>query len=363
MSEARKMDFADEGIRTLLQGLAPGDRVGIVGFDNKTYPERQLTNWKRGDSLDTELSHLMPAGGTDINLGLQAGMKMLLDAPPVADAGVAQSRVKRLLLITDGMTNAGVTELNAIEDGLKPGFNSGVRLSCIGVGVTSNDALLSRLCRIPGNNGRFVDKPSEIKKSMQELFNAMLPLEIDKPQVTLTLPPNVRVTHGYGTEFKQDRETVTFPKLTSIGSDDYEIVCLQLKGSIEALKAVAGASVSLTAFSPVLQGNVQLDAAIEDVSALDGAAMDSPRKHLATAFAKAEAVAFAAEAMKSASHWAEAKNWKAAAAQMADAQQALDVFGKNPADGQIAEINQLIRLNNDVLNAKMNPPPTQPQQP
>lgn len=355
MAEARKMDYAQQAIRFLTKMLQPGDRVGLVGFDNEVSTERTLLPWKVGENLDAELRRLMPRGSTNMNLGLQTGMQMLLSAPAPGDPPDGPERARRLLVITDAITNTGEVNVEKIVQGLTPGFDKGVRMSCIGVGVSYNDGLLSPLCRIPGNNGRFLDKPEEIQKSMVELCDALLPLELDKPRMTLRLPAGVRVENSYGTPIEQQGEKVTFPKLTSLGADDHEIVCLRLGGAPQALKRSEDAGVEVSAYSPARKAHVALSCPVDDVSDVDDATLalpgysDSARGRLTEALRKAGVVAESADALRCAALAAENRDWAQARMQVRRAEAALGVYGSAPAGTQIAQIRHLVALNREVL--------------
>jgi hypothetical protein len=157
---------------------------------------------------------------------IRSDEKMLQAAPSPQGASGQPARAQRLLVITDAQTNTGELDTERVVKGLEPGFNAGVRLTAIGVGLDYNDALLSRLTRIPGNNGRFLDRADEIGKSLQVLFDALLPLEVDKPQLTLELPANVTVKNSFGTTFTQP---MTQPARTARSAKSAPLSCWTAK--------------------------------------------------------------------------------------------------------------------------------------
>jgi Ca-activated chloride channel family protein len=354
MGGSNKMEFAQKGIQKLVTGLTAEDRVGLLGFDHEVCIERKLSAWKPGDDLGAELKRLQPRGSTDLNQGLLEGMKMLRSAPSLDAVPGRPARAQRLLVITDAQTNTGECDTERVVKSLEDGFNAGVRLTAIGVGLDYNDGLLSRLTRIPGNNGRFLDRADEIAKSLQTLFDALLPLEVDKPQLSLELPANVTVKHGFGTTFTQQGRQVTFPKLTSMGSDDYQLIMLQLDGSDEALRQVAGAQLDFEAWSPMEKRTMRFGAEVTavDVPVVVGTAKLEVDEGLVRGLRKATTVALAADALKRAAESAKAQDFAGADRAVTEAEKTLDAYDRTGKDREISEIRAVVVLDRQVLQQR-----------
>jgi Ca-activated chloride channel homolog len=157
MASANKMNLVKAALQSLANNLRPSDIVSIVAFDgaaNVILPANRLGD---GNDYRRAVDSIQPAGSTNIDAGLMLGYR------EVARHFLPGS-TNRVILLTDGRANAGVTDPRRIAVN-SAGFNEqGIDLSTIGVGQDLDNDLLRTL----SNSGRglyhFVADPNDIAK-------------------------------------------------------------------------------------------------------------------------------------------------------------------------------------------------------
>eukprot|EP00026_Physarum_polycephalum_P002923 Phypoly_transcript_02932.p1 GENE.Phypoly_transcript_02932~~Phypoly_transcript_02932.p1 ORF type:complete len:623 (+),score=142.69 Phypoly_transcript_02932:708-2576(+) len=95
------LDVVKHAVKTIIHSLEPCDRISVVAFESFPhlwFPLIQATQTNR-EYMESKVDEMETMGGTDLWLGLKAGMDLLLDIPE-------QERAKRLptlLVLTDGI--------------------------------------------------------------------------------------------------------------------------------------------------------------------------------------------------------------------------------------------------------------------
>lgn len=139
MSEAKKMSYAKAAINDVLSRLNPADRFALVSFSNHAIIHSPLTsiNSAKRESLQSTVNSIISSGGTNIGHGLNTALSMIRSND--------SNRVKKVLLLSDGQANQGITDpiqLSAIATRLN---QSGAVLSSIGMGLNFNETLMAKL--------------------------------------------------------------------------------------------------------------------------------------------------------------------------------------------------------------------------
>jgi Ca-activated chloride channel family protein len=186
--------------------LRVGDTVSMVEWDTQTMwtlAGYQVTGPSDPVVLDA-IDALEAGGGTDLNAGLVSGYEL---AQAVYDAGA----INRLVLISDGGANAGVTEADLIAENAAFGGADGIYL--VGVGVASSadsyhDALMDTVTDVGKGASVFVGNSSEAQRMFGEQFLATMAISARDVQVELTLPPGFEIVKFSGEEFSGDPKEI-----------------------------------------------------------------------------------------------------------------------------------------------------------
>lgn len=139
MLAANKWPYAKTAVLALLQRLGPTDRIGLIGFDRsaKVYAELTAVTPQARQYLQGLVQRMQVGSATNIGAGLQRAREML--TPQSAE------RVKKIMLLSDGETNTGITNPLALAKMASEISDRHVVLSTIGMGLGFNEALMAAL--------------------------------------------------------------------------------------------------------------------------------------------------------------------------------------------------------------------------
>jgi Ca-activated chloride channel family protein len=195
------IELEREVCRTIAGSLRAGDVVSAVGWD--TVNAIKMTKHKITKANDPELiamcDGLSTGGGTDLHGGLSAGYQL-------AQAQFDPARINRVVLISDGGANAGVTDLNIIAEGAGSQDKDGIYLVGVGVGTpeTYNDDLMDQVTDVGRGASLFIPSKAEAHKMFGERFVQTMAVAVRDVRVRLDLPPGFSIVKFSGEEYSSD---------------------------------------------------------------------------------------------------------------------------------------------------------------
>ena len=199
------MDMLKETCRAIAASLKAGDTVSMVTWDtqNAIVLGGYSVEGPNDAMLLAEIEALEPGGGTDLNGGLTAGYML---AEQVFDA----DRINRLVLISDGGANAGITDVELIAE--HAGSNNGDGIYLVGVGVGTagsyHDDLMDTVTDAGKGASVFVNDEAEAWKQFSENFVSTMSVSVRDVQVRLDLPAGFQVVKFSGEEISGDPSEV-----------------------------------------------------------------------------------------------------------------------------------------------------------
>jgi Ca-activated chloride channel family protein len=160
----KPLEYAKKACLTVLKNLRPEDQFAVVQFDSNAEVLIPLqpagTSRSKFESL---IEKIQEAGSTNLTAGWMLGR----DELKKADAGTR----RRLLLLTDGHLNVGITDPTLVEQIVAGGLEKdGVRTATLGFGDGYDAQLLRALAKRA--NGEFYDVDSPEK--LPSIFTAEL---------------------------------------------------------------------------------------------------------------------------------------------------------------------------------------------
>lgn len=160
-----KFEAAIAAAEALVRRLRPDDVFGIVTYS--TDAETVLPARRVGDGREAlaALATIEPGGSTNISEGLERALAELA-------SHVGGSRLARLILLSDGKANHGLTERGPLA-GLARGIRAkGVSISALGLGLTYDEEIMQDIAREGGGAYAFLDRADAVGKVLErELGN------------------------------------------------------------------------------------------------------------------------------------------------------------------------------------------------
>jgi Ca-activated chloride channel family protein len=186
-----KLDNVRWAAAHVLDLLQEPDQVAIVAYDdtiNLLAPSQHVTAQVRA-SLKSLIQELMPGNMTNLCGGWLSGCEEVARvASPGASAG---GQLNRVLLLTDGLANVGITGLEEIGLHASQLLNKGIATSTFGVGLDFNEHLLEHMANQGGGRFYFIAEPHAIPSIFVQEFRELAAVTAQAVEVTLEIPAQV----------------------------------------------------------------------------------------------------------------------------------------------------------------------------
>jgi Ca-activated chloride channel family protein len=158
--EGEKMIRAREAAMFCVDQMLPTDRLSVVTFDEHIdvlFPSEAVTN-KQG--MKDLIARVAARGSTALHEAWVRGG--LTVSEQMLDQGI-----NRVVLITDGLANVGITNTDEIVTQTLGLFQRGVSTSTIGIGTDFNEDLLMAMAQSGGGNAWHVVEPDDMQRIFQ----------------------------------------------------------------------------------------------------------------------------------------------------------------------------------------------------
>ena len=171
-----KIEHARAATRYCIDQLLPSDRLSVVIFDDQIevlIPSQPVEN---KEALKRQLEHIHARSATALHEAwVRGGMQV---SEQLSDSGI-----NRVLLITDGQANVGLTKTDEIVSQALGLAEHRISTSTIGIGDDFNEDLLMPMAEAGGGNAWHVETPED----MERIFSVELEGLIAQVAHTVTL--------------------------------------------------------------------------------------------------------------------------------------------------------------------------------
>jgi Ca-activated chloride channel family protein len=142
---------------------------------------------------------LSAGGGTDLHGGLVAGYEQ-------AQSAYSTDKINRIILISDGGANVGVTDIDIIAENAGGNGEDGIYMVGVGVGSADSyhDDLMDRVTDAGKGASVFIPNADEAGKVFGDQFINTLAVAARDVQVKLDLPPGFEIVRFGGEEYSDD---------------------------------------------------------------------------------------------------------------------------------------------------------------
>jgi Ca-activated chloride channel homolog len=217
-----KLEYCKKAAQFVVDNLDPNDRVSVVVYESGVKVLVPSTKAGNKEQLKRMIAGINVAGGTCMSCGMLSGYDEVKKY-------FEQQHVNRVLLLTDGLANAGISDrksLDSVAD--KWATTDKITLSTFGVGADFDEKMLTELAEYGIGNYYFIDKPENIPPIFSKEMKGLLEVVAQEASVKLELPANVTVVKVYGYRFEQKGNTLIIP-FRDIFSEELKSVLVELK--------------------------------------------------------------------------------------------------------------------------------------
>lgn len=161
MGAPDKLPLLKKSLKTLVDNLDDSDHVAIVTYAGSSGLVLPSTPASQSAKILNAIEELQPGGSTHGASGIELAYQ-------VAQESGSEDSVNRVILCTDGDFNVGPASPTALQALIEEKRKSGLFLSVLGFGGSSNDKLMETLADHGNGNYASIDSLSEARKVLVE---------------------------------------------------------------------------------------------------------------------------------------------------------------------------------------------------
>ncbi len=191
--EGKPLEYVKEACRQLVDKLGPVDTLSIITFAESVDVLLAQSPVTKKEALKAQLDLIRPRGTTNLYGGMVAGANQLATVK-------APTHLSRVILLTDGEANEGVTEYSEIIGKARRIRQDGCSISSVGVGIEYNEELMRGIAKNTIGNYYYVDAVSEIPRVFETELSTMFEVVAKNVRLSVNLPKGARLDKFYGRE-------------------------------------------------------------------------------------------------------------------------------------------------------------------
>jgi Ca-activated chloride channel family protein len=160
MDEKGKLEYTAKAAVQLVDSLKSSDLLSVTEYDDQVTLLRANGPLNRKSDLQQLIRDLRPRGSTNLCGGLRAGIS-------ATKSSVQVNRLSRVLLLSDGLANVGITNPSEIARFAQIARDQGISVSTMGVGLDYDENLLQAIAEQGGGNYYYIERPTQMASIFQ----------------------------------------------------------------------------------------------------------------------------------------------------------------------------------------------------
>ncbi len=188
-----KLDKVKTALKVFTKGLKDDDVISIIKFDgsaNIVLKASKIREVKQ--NLNQLIDGIYPEGSTNIHAGMMLGYTE-------AQKFNTKDYNSKVILLTDGMTNSGITDPEIILRDSKIYNDKNIDISTIGVGQQLDFDLLRQIANNGKGSNYFIgENEMDIQKTFKDELESLLYNIGKNPKLIVTLPEGMKIRKFYG---------------------------------------------------------------------------------------------------------------------------------------------------------------------
>ncbi len=199
-----RLGLAQYGLNKLVDELGDGDLLSIVTYASgvNTVLDGGKCSDDNRENIKNAISSLNAYGSTNGEGGLQLAYE-------IAQKHFIDGGNNRIIIISDGDFNVGMSSQNELKEFIREKAESGVYLSVLGVGMGNmRDSILETLATCGNGNYAYLDNETEAEKVMVEELGGLLKTVAKDAKASVTFTERVEKYRliGYDTKIMSSED-------------------------------------------------------------------------------------------------------------------------------------------------------------
>ncbi len=184
----------------IVERMRDGDTITVVDFDTTAeliVAPTRLTGSNRA-SVETAIRGIRLGGDTCISCGLETAAAQLRSVP------IAGDHVTRMILLSDGATNHGVTDMGGLRAIAGRMRDRDCSITTIGVDVDFDEKVMAALATESNGRHYFVANASGLPAIFAQEFDSLVASVAQDTDVIVDLAPGVEVDQVFDRTFRRE---------------------------------------------------------------------------------------------------------------------------------------------------------------
>jgi Ca-activated chloride channel homolog len=184
----QKIELAKQAVIEGIERLAPDDRFSVVMYDNQIdlVAESRLASTEAKQRAIADLRPVGARGNTNLGGGWLRGAEQVA-------LNQQDGTVNRVLLLTDGLANEGITDPAELIRHASELRARGIATSTFGVGEDFDEKLLGGMADAGGGAFRYIGKAEEIPGLIRSEVGELLEVTARSVELRISGPDGIRV--------------------------------------------------------------------------------------------------------------------------------------------------------------------------
>ncbi len=224
----QKIANLKSALHAFIERFREHDRITIVGFESTARVILEAQEKANLATISKAIDDIHAGGSTNLHAGLMCGYEM-------AQKHFDPERTNRMIFLTDGNANVGVTESSEIASESRRCTKRGISLVTIALGVDMNNGLLREIADSGRGLMHYVGDAQDIKKTFIDEIDSVLAPAARKVRLKIQFSGRMNTPKVYGYEKDcqsrrtRDSQVLEF-KLDDLNHGATQVVLIRLPG-------------------------------------------------------------------------------------------------------------------------------------
>ena len=174
-----RIEMAKSAARAAVELLGRRDQAAVLAFDGDTYVISDMQSASNAVKISDEIARIEAGGGTNMYPAMEMSFEMLM---------ATSAKLKHVILLTDGISNAGDFEGMAQQMA-----SAKITVSTVAVGDGSDTELLEQIARVGKGRYYFTSDPAQVPQIFAKETVTASKSAIDEQPF---MPQVIRATHA-----------------------------------------------------------------------------------------------------------------------------------------------------------------------
>ena len=223
MESERKLEKAKEAVLMVLNHLKGEDQYSLVSYDHMVTVDQPSGKIQNKSAVQSKIKAIRSGGSTNLSGGMLEGYNQVKSTK-------IEKAVNRVLLLSDGLANQGITEPSELQKIVQSKFDQeSMAISTFGVGSDFNEDLMTNLAEYGRGNYYFIDSPDDIPAIFKKELDGLLSVVAQNTQLTINFPNNqLELEKVFGYEASINGNEIRIP-FNDVFAEEEKVVLVKFR--------------------------------------------------------------------------------------------------------------------------------------